>query len=239
IKKKVVKSMTKTEKEEENSLAYKTVIQISSKDQLNITLSKCGLTMLNNLATAFTEAAGQSSDVFQKDQAPFKVTNCLGLDASVYPSDSFIIIGKHQKIPYELRNGEFLNMDYQQTSNEKERLSNLTNASSKLFYILLTPEGHTRADKIPLTKLGRRLYTVMHEESTVERSFVCQIDAVQGRKKITIRSPVQIKNHFSVPFNVLEDLESYLKILGTIQPNEEFNVPLLSYRLDLCLSILF
>lgn len=28
---------------------YKTVIVISSKDQLNITLSKCGLTMLNNL----------------------------------------------------------------------------------------------------------------------------------------------------------------------------------------------
>lgn len=28
---------------------YKTVIVISSKDQLNITLSKCGLTMLNHL----------------------------------------------------------------------------------------------------------------------------------------------------------------------------------------------
>lgn len=28
---------------------YKTVIVISSKDQLNITLSKCGLTMLSNL----------------------------------------------------------------------------------------------------------------------------------------------------------------------------------------------
>lgn len=28
---------------------YKTVIVISSKDQLNITLSKCGLTMLSHL----------------------------------------------------------------------------------------------------------------------------------------------------------------------------------------------
>ncbi|XP_060693948.1 vacuolar protein sorting-associated protein 13A isoform X1 [Hemiscyllium ocellatum] len=238
IKKKAVKSMTQSEKEEENSPAYKTVIQISSKDQLNITMSKCGLTMLNNLAMAFTEAAGQSSDVFQKDQAPFKVKNCLGLDASVYPSDSFIIIGKHQKIPYELKDGEFLNMDYQRTNNEKERLSNLTNTSSKLFYISLTPEGHTRADKIPLTKLGRRMYAVMHEESIVERSIVCQIDAVRGSKRITIRSPVQIKNHFSVPFNVFEDLESYQKILGTIHPNEEFNVPLLSYRSDLRLQLI-
>ena len=30
---------------------YKTVICISSKDQLNITLSKCGLGMLSNLGT--------------------------------------------------------------------------------------------------------------------------------------------------------------------------------------------
>ncbi|GCC25095.1 hypothetical protein chiPu_0003500 [Chiloscyllium punctatum] len=101
IKKKAVKSMTQSEKEEETSPAYKTVIQISSKDQLNITMSKCGLTMLNNLAMAFTEAAGQS-----------------------------------------------------------------------------------------------------------------------------------------IPFNVFEDLESYQKILGTIHPNEEFNVPLLSYRSDLRLQLI-
>lgn len=34
-----------------NIPSYKTVIFIRSKDQLNITLSKCGLTMLSNLGT--------------------------------------------------------------------------------------------------------------------------------------------------------------------------------------------
>ncbi|XP_067886095.1 vacuolar protein sorting-associated protein 13A [Heterodontus francisci] len=241
IKKKAVKTMTKTENEEEkiHSPAYKTVIQISSKDQLNITMSKCGLTMLNNLATAFAEAAGQTSDIFQRDQAPFTVKNSLGLVATIYPSDSFTVIDEYrQKISYELKDGEFLNMDYQRTKNEKEQLSKLSNENSKLFYVSLTPQGHTPADKIPVTKLGRRLYSVTHEESTVERSIVCQIDAIQGSKRITIRSPVQIKNHFSVPFNVFEDVESDLKILGTIKPNEEFNVPLLSYRSDLRLQLI-
>ncbi|XP_078070643.1 intermembrane lipid transfer protein VPS13A isoform X2 [Mustelus asterias] len=240
IKKKVVKTLTKAKEEEENGYSpeYKTVIQISSKDQLNITMSKCGLTMLNNLATAFAEAAGQTSDFFQKDQAPFTVKNCLGLVATIYPSDSFIIIGTNQqKTSYELKDGDLLNMDYQRTKNEKDQLSILTNTSSKSFYISLTPQGHTPADKIPLTKLGRRLYNIMHEESTVERSIVCQIDAIQGSKRITIRSPVQIKNHFSVPFNVYEDVESNLKILGTIQPNEDFSIPLPSYRSDLRLQL--
>lgn len=36
---------------------YKTVIVISSKDQLNITLSKCGLAMLTNLGTVKRIAA--------------------------------------------------------------------------------------------------------------------------------------------------------------------------------------
>lgn len=56
----------------------------------------------------------------------------------------------------------------------------------------LAPVNHSTADKIPLTKVGRRLYTVRHRESGVERSVVCQIDTVEGSKKVTIRSPVQV-----------------------------------------------
>ncbi|XP_032873462.1 vacuolar protein sorting-associated protein 13A isoform X1 [Amblyraja radiata] len=241
MKKKAIQARTTAENEEEQlqTPAYKTVIHVSSKDQLNITVSKCGLTMLNNLATAFAEAAGKTSDVFQKDQAPFVIQNCLGLDVIIYPSDSFVVINKRSaNSSYELKNGEVLNMDYQRMLNEQELLSNLTDASSKLFYVSLIPQGHAAADKIPLTKLGRRQYTITHTESIVERSIICQIDAVQGSKRITIRSPVQIKNHFSLPFNVLEDVESDLKMLGTIQPNEDFNVPLLSYRSDLRLQLM-
>lgn len=58
----------------------------------------------------------------------------------------------------------------------------------------LAPANHSTADKIPLTKVGRRLYTVRHRESGVERSIVCQVDGVEGSKKVTIRSPVQVRN---------------------------------------------
>lgn len=66
---------------------------------------------------------------------------------------------------------------------------------NKIFQICifnLAPASHSTADKIPLTKVGRRLYTVRHRESGVERSIVCQIDTVEGNKKITVRSPVQV-----------------------------------------------
>lgn len=68
------------------------------------------------------------------------------------------------------------------------------NKTFQTYMFNLAPANHSTADKIPLTKVGRRLYTVRHRESGVERSIVCQIDAVEGNKKVTVRSPVQVRN---------------------------------------------
>lgn len=51
MKKKPVKYTGLSDEVDYNVPDYKTVIVISSKDQLNITLSKCGLAMLSNLGT--------------------------------------------------------------------------------------------------------------------------------------------------------------------------------------------
>uniref|UniRef100_A0A8C5VNQ9 Vacuolar protein sorting 13 homolog A n=1 Tax=Microcebus murinus TaxID=30608 RepID=A0A8C5VNQ9_MICMU len=227
MKKKAKKAIVESDTEEENYKVpeYKTVITFYSKDQLNITLSKCGLVMLNNLAKAFTEAATGSSPVFIRDLAPFMILNSLGLTISISPSDSFSVLNVPMAKSYVLKSDESLNMDYVRTK-DNDHFSAMTSLSSKLFFILLTPVNHSTADKIPLTKVGRRLYTVRHRESGVERSIVCQIDTVEGSKKVTIRSPVQIRNHFSVPLSVYEGDT----LLGTASPENEFNIPLPSYR---------
>lgn len=51
MKKKAKQAIVESDTEEENYKVpeYKTVISFYSKDQLNITLSKCGIVMLNNL----------------------------------------------------------------------------------------------------------------------------------------------------------------------------------------------
>ncbi|XP_038435469.1 intermembrane lipid transfer protein VPS13A isoform X2 [Canis lupus baileyi] len=232
MKKKTKKAIVESDTEEENYKVpeYKTVISFHSKDQLNITLSKCGLVMLNNLVKAFTEAATGTSTAFIRDLAPFMILNSLGLTVSVSPSDSFSVLNFPLAKSYVLKNEESLSMDYVGTK-DNDHFNAMTSLSSKLFFILLTPANHSTADKIPLTKVGRRLYTVRHRESGVERSIVCQVDGVEGSKKVTIRSPVQIKNHFSVPLSVYEgDI-----LLGTASPGNEFNIPLTSYRSPLSL----
>ncbi|XP_030881373.1 vacuolar protein sorting-associated protein 13A [Leptonychotes weddellii] len=233
MKKKAKKAIVESDTEEENYKVpeYKTVISFHSKDQLNITLSKCGLVMLNNLVKAFTEAATGASTVFIRDLAPFMILNSLGLTVSVSPSDSFSVLNVPLAKSYVLKNEESLSMDYVGTK-DNDHFNAMTSLSSKLFFILLTPANHSTADKIPLTKVGRRLYTVRHRASGVERSIVCQVDGVEGSKKITIRSPVQIKNHFSIPLCVYEGNT----LLGTASPGSEFNIPLTSYRSPLSLK---
>ncbi|XP_041793933.1 vacuolar protein sorting-associated protein 13A isoform X1 [Chelmon rostratus] len=232
MKKKPVKFTGLTDEVDYNVPDYKTVIIISSKDQLNITLSKCGLAMLSNLGTAFAEAAKQTADSFQKDEAPFVVKNRLGLPVSVHHSEMFCPIGQQStNYTVRLQDGETLGMDYSATT-DSDQFSAMISLSGKDYYIQPTPMGHTSTSVIPLIKVGRGMYSVMHKDSGVTRFLVCQIYSVEGSKYIKIRSPFQIINHFSVPFKVFEGSTC----LGTALPTEEFCVPLDSYRSELSLQ---
>ncbi|KAL0979681.1 hypothetical protein UPYG_G00188180 [Umbra pygmaea] len=192
---------------------YKTIINISSNDPLNITLSKCGLSMLSNLGTAFAEAAKQTSESFQKDEAPFVVKNRLGLTVSVVHSVTFRPLGREvTERRVELQDGESLEMDYRTTTTDLDQFSAMTSLVAKDYYIQPTPVGHTSAGVIPLINVGRGMYSVMHNDSGVTRFMVI--------------------NHFSIPFRVFVGPTC----LGTALPNEEFCVPLDFYRSELSLQ---
>ncbi|XP_023259065.1 vacuolar protein sorting-associated protein 13A isoform X2 [Seriola lalandi dorsalis] len=232
MKKKPVKYTFLSDEVDYNVPDYKTVIVISSKDQLNIMLSKCGLAMLGNLGTAFAEAAKQTAECFQKDEAPFVVKNRLGLPVSVRHSEMFSPISRQStNWTVELQDGETLGMDYT-TTTDSDQFSAMISLSGKDYYIQPTPVGHTSASVIPLIKVGRGMYSVMHKDSGVTRFLVCQIYSVEGSKYIKIRSPFQIINHFTIPFKVFEGSTC----LGTALPTEEFCVPLDSYRSELSLQ---
>uniref|UniRef100_A0A096M2S5 Vacuolar protein sorting 13 homolog A n=1 Tax=Poecilia formosa TaxID=48698 RepID=A0A096M2S5_POEFO len=232
MKKKPVNSPTLSDEVDYNIPDYRTVTTISSKDQLNITLSKCGLTMLNNLGTAFAEAAKQTAECFQKDEAPFVVKNRLGLSVSVRHSQMFSPVGKQSNgHTVSLQDGESLGMDYSVTT-QSDQFSAMTSLSEKDYYIEPTPEGHTSTSVIPLIKVGRGMYSVRHNNSGVTRFLICQISSVEGSKYIKIRSPFQIINHFTIPFNIFEGSTC----LGKASPTEEFCVPLDSYRSELSLQ---
>uniref|UniRef100_A0AAQ5ZIR7 Vacuolar protein sorting 13 homolog A n=1 Tax=Amphiprion ocellaris TaxID=80972 RepID=A0AAQ5ZIR7_AMPOC len=217
--------------EEETSKVHRAVISFTENTCPRVGLGLCNVSVFVFLQ-AFAEAAKQTAECFQKDEAPFVVKNRLGLPVSVRHSEMFCPIGQQStNNTVKLQDGETLGMDYS-TTTESDQFSAMISLSGKDYYIQPTPVGHTSASVIPLIKVGRGLYSVMHKESGVTRFLVCQIYSVEGSKYIKIRSPFQIINHFSIPFKVFEGPTC----LGTALPTEEFCVPLDSYRSELSLQ---
>lgn len=87
------------------------------------------------LLQAFAEAAKQTAECFQKDEAPFVVKNRLGLPVSVRHSEMFCPVGQ-QSIAntVKLQNGESLGMDYS-TTTDTDHFSAMTSLSGKDYYI--------------------------------------------------------------------------------------------------------
>nr|XP_060611950.1 intermembrane lipid transfer protein VPS13C [Anolis sagrei ordinatus] len=212
-------------------------IHISSKDTMNITISKASLAVFDNLAKGFSEGAGSTYNYTLKDRAPFTLKNALGLPLKVHTCRSLQVIGSATgEDIHDVRVGETLELDYAALEPQhRGKLSAFYRQESSLFTLSFGPHGYTEVANVPIAKPGRRLYNVRAPERDHSDSVVVQIDAEEGNKVITIRSPLQIKNHFSVPFIVYKFVRDgrLLEPIGVSKPEEEFHVPLDSYRCQL------
>ena len=56
----------------------------------------------------------------------------------------------------------------------------------------LVPHGYTEVAKVPVARSGRRLYNVRNPNASHSDSVLVQIDATEGNKVITLRSPLQV-----------------------------------------------
>uniref|UniRef100_UPI00398F8396 intermembrane lipid transfer protein VPS13C isoform X2 n=1 Tax=Pristiophorus japonicus TaxID=55135 RepID=UPI00398F8396 len=219
-----------------------TSITISSKDIMNITVSKCSLNVLNVLAKAFTAGTASTFDYSLKDQVPYTLKNALGIPLNVHHSANLravaLPIDQVQKL-HQLDVGQILELDYVAVQpRNRGKLSVLQRQESSLFTLTVVPHDYTEVANIPIAKPGRRLYNVLHPGSEHSVSLLVQIDVVEGDKRIIIRSPLQIKNHFSVSFIVYKFVPGgrLLEPIGIANPEEEFHVPLDSYRCQLFLK---
>ncbi|XP_056428779.1 intermembrane lipid transfer protein VPS13C isoform X2 [Hyla sarda] len=215
-------------------------INITSKDTMNITISKCTLGVFSNLAKAFSEGTASVFDYSLKDRAPLIVKNALGVPFILDHGANLRLCGSSVDEPIHIVNeGQCLELEFSSVQSlYRGRLSALHRQESSLFTLGLVPQGYTEITNIPLSKPARRLYNVRSplQESCV--SIVVQIDASEGNKVLFVRSPLQIKNHFSVPFKVYKFVANakLIESIGVCKPDEEFHVPLHSYRCQLYLK---
>ncbi|XP_068131864.1 intermembrane lipid transfer protein VPS13C isoform X2 [Hyperolius riggenbachi] len=215
-------------------------INITSKDTMNITVSKCTLGVFDNLSKAFSEGTASTFDYSLKDKAPLIIINALGVPLILQHGPNIRqFASSTQNNVHTVDQGKSFELEFSSAQPlHRGRLSAAHRQESSLFTLSIVPQGYTEISNIPVTKPARRLYNVRSPSQENCVSTVVQIDASEGNKVLFIRSPLQIKNHFSIPFTVLKFVANakLLEVIGVCKPDEEFHVPLHSYRCQLFLK---
>ncbi|XP_068438571.1 intermembrane lipid transfer protein VPS13C isoform X2 [Clinocottus analis] len=215
----------------------RTAINICSKDTMNITVSPCSLNVFYNLTKAFSEATASTFDYSLKERAPFTIRNSLGIPLIVQHTANLRPVGSPaQGKLHQLSVDQSMDLEHSMFDPaSRGKLSALQRQESCLFNLTIVPSGYSEIANISVDKPGRRLYNVRGPMLQEAVSVLLQIDAADGNKVITVRSPLQIKNHFSVPFTVLKYCPSSRSLLsvGLAEPEREFHIALESYRCQL------
>lgn len=92
--------------------------------------------MCLGFSQAFAEAAKQTTECSQKDEAPFVVKNRLGLPVSVRYSEMFSPINKELTNSHtvKLQGGETFEMDYS-SKTDSDQFSAMISLSEKDYYL--------------------------------------------------------------------------------------------------------
>ncbi|XP_015257486.1 PREDICTED: vacuolar protein sorting-associated protein 13C, partial [Cyprinodon variegatus] len=224
----------------ESGLGHRTVPLLLAESSLN-GVAKNWSSLLHLTADmtleAFAEGTALTFDHTLKEKPPFTIKNSLGIPVIVQHSASLRPVGSvAQGKLHELsvdQSMDLVHSGFESTMGGK--LSALERQESCLFNLTVVPSGYSEICSIPVDKPGRRLYNVRGPMLQEAVSVLLQIDAAEGNKIITVRSPLQIMNHFSEPFSILKycaasrDLQS----IGTAEPEKEFHVDLDAYRCQL------
>ncbi|XP_037835905.1 vacuolar protein sorting-associated protein 13C isoform X2 [Kryptolebias marmoratus] len=215
----------------------RTVVNVCSKDTMNITISKCSLSVLQNLAKAFSEGTASTFDHTLKEKPPFTLRNALGISLIVQHSANLRPVGNPSRGKlHELSVDQSMDLVHSVfESSLRGKLSALQRQESCLFNLTIVPSGYSEITNVAVDRPGRRLFNIRGPMLQEAVSVLMQIDAAEGNKVITVRSPLQIKNHFSVPFAILMycPKSRSMQSVGTAEPEKEFHVTLEAYRCQL------
>lgn len=162
-------------------------------------------------------------DISLKERAPFTIRNSLGVPLIVQHSSNLRpTLSTAQGKLHELSVDQSMNLEHSVFElSSRGKLSALQRQESCLFtltvgnesfpvglFLIVTrvrqsvsesvsdpavPTGYSEISNISVDKPGRRLYNIRSPMQQDAVSVLLQIDAAEGNKVITIRSPLQVR----------------------------------------------
>ncbi|XP_050293110.1 intermembrane lipid transfer protein Vps13 isoform X2 [Anthonomus grandis grandis] len=205
-------------------------IDVISDKTLELTVTKTCLEVLTNLGKAFASAIKQE-DVSTSILAPYRVLNEIGEDITLLLEESsFKIaeggsledINKFAAVPLVLKNPPSSAIQLGKELNRHEQESN---------YFLQVKVNKTNCVlNLPVIRADKRFFMLNYAKDNNNWGLISDVKVDNGVTTITLRSTLQVYNHFSVPIDVyyMTKRGNELELVGSVAPNGTLNLPLKS-----------
>ncbi|KAL9987728.1 hypothetical protein ACROYT_G002079 [Oculina patagonica] len=208
-------------------------LAVQSKDELQLTVTKTCLDVFAKLGAAFKEAVTLEGTgvVALEDVPPFQIWNELGMEVKIRPGNKFQVpSGADKDGMVVIPAGQSLSLRFGRGADKRSsRLERGSSASGVGPSIGIEVQGYHELKTISVKQARVILHNVVPKKllAGLIASVVIQVESGDGQKTVTIRSPLQVNNHFPIPMDLLCKKEQQFSKITTIQPDSVFSVPLI------------
>ncbi|XP_011630655.2 LOW QUALITY PROTEIN: vacuolar protein sorting-associated protein 13 [Pogonomyrmex barbatus] len=235
-----VSPMSESEPEELQQ-STKISIDVASSDNLEITVTKTCLDVLKQLGQSFSSAMEAAEKGPTKKVAPYVLKNETGLTMILDLEDSFFkIFDDGSRI--RDHNDSYMEVILE-TGASIELAPKTSKLDTRLLEQLKVETVKDREDSkfsisfkgiqsklaIPVLRADRRFFSLKHrKEGSEEWGIVSDIIVEEGSTIVTLRSILQVHNHFAQPISVyyMTKRGNEVECVGTVAPDEKLNLPL-------------
>ncbi|XP_032688033.1 vacuolar protein sorting-associated protein 13 isoform X3 [Odontomachus brunneus] len=227
---------------EELHQSTKMSIDITSTDNLEITVTKTCLDVLKQLGQAFSSAMDVSRKGLTKKVAPFLLKNETGLGMildlehspfKIFDDGSRMIRDDNNSyMEVILETGASIELAPKTTKPDThilEQLKGETVKDRESNKFSVSFKGIQGKLAIPVLRADKRFFSLKHrKEGSEEWGIVSDVIVEDGSTIVTLRSILQVHNHFAQPISVyyMTKRGNEVECVGTVAPDEKLNLPL-------------
>ncbi|VDI65829.1 vacuolar protein sorting-associated protein 13A/C, partial [Mytilus galloprovincialis] len=207
----------------------KMTVTVFSHEEIQLTMSKTCLEVLQNLGKSFGDAymLVEPSEKAGEIISPFCVQNQTGLEIVMKLDNSFEMPQDADNFKVKMTPDRRLEL-----WNKKKGLSRKASVikaaqegDEKKFIFQIEQFNATR--EVTVKRAEKRLYQINHKSYPGDIwSVIVNTETPIGHKILSIQSMVQIKNHFEIPVEVFYKDDVNVKSCGVVAPEANFGVPL-------------
>ncbi|XP_058806498.1 intermembrane lipid transfer protein Vps13 isoform X2 [Phymastichus coffea] len=214
-------------------------IDITSSENLEITVTKTCLEVLKQLGNAFSNAMVAGNKTSTTTLAPYILKNETGLPITLdLEQSNFKVAESENTVQRSSAYAEVIlnsGASIELASKIKTEIHLLQQLKADTVkeqglnkFVIAFKDINSRLE-IPVLRADKRFYSLKYrKEGSEEWGIISDVIVEDGSTIVTLRSILQVHNHFSEPVSVyyMTKRGNEVEKLGTVQPDKKFNLPL-------------